>query len=128
MFQSFLTHGHGSTPLTTVARGTSLANNCDLEVCMASQDRPNQNANKTKAEGDRWSSEQDTVKKVDYDIPAENYPADDGDNAGGITNRPLDEEVDNQESLPTRGMSRDESRDQLDDESEMDREARRGET
>lgn len=94
---------------------------------MANQDRPNQNANKSKAEGERWSSEQNTVRKVDHDIPAENYPADDGDNAGGITNRPLDEEVDNQESVPARGMSRDESRDKLDHESEMDREARRGE-
>ncbi len=28
---------------------------------------------------------------------------DDGDNAGGISNRPLDEEIENQEALPERG-------------------------
>ncbi len=28
-----------------------------------------------------------------------------GDNAGGITNRPLDEEVENQNALPDRGLS-----------------------
>ena len=43
---------------------------------------PNRAANKSKAEGDR------------------------DDNAGGITNRPLDEEEANQSSLPERGKSR----------------------
>ena len=43
---------------------------------------PNRAANKTKAEGDR------------------------DDNAGGITNRPLDEEEANQSSVPERGKSR----------------------
>jgi hypothetical protein len=28
-----------------------------------------------------------------------------GDNTGGITNRPLDEEVENQNALPDRGLS-----------------------
>jgi hypothetical protein len=94
---------------------------------MSDPKMPNQAANKSKAEGERWSSEDDTVSKVDYDVPAEHYPPDDGENAGGVTNRPLDEEVDNQESLPVRGSSRNEVRDQLDHESEMDRESRRGE-
>jgi hypothetical protein len=46
--------------------------------------RPNRAANKAKAEGDR-----------------------EDDNAGGITNRPLDEEEANQNSVPDRGESRD---------------------
>ena len=48
---------------------------------MADQDRPNQNANKSKAEGDR--------------------------DAGGITNRPLSEEIENQRDLPERGTTKD---------------------
>ncbi|CAN5689692.1 hypothetical protein BH18ACI5_BH18ACI5_05210 [soil metagenome] len=61
---------------------------------MADPKVPNQNANKTKAEGD--------------DL---NYVDENGDNAGGISNRPLDQEVNSQESLPKRGMDRAESRD-----------------
>jgi hypothetical protein len=34
---------------------------------MADQDRPNQNANKTKAEGDRWTSDSNTVRDADRD-------------------------------------------------------------
>ena len=94
---------------------------------MPDRDKPNQNANKSKAEGERWTSDADSVNKVDYDVPAENYPPDDGENAGGITNRPLDEEMDNQESLPARGKGKTGMRDQLDEESEMDRESRRSE-
>jgi hypothetical protein len=94
---------------------------------MADPKRPNQSGNKSKAQGDRWSSEPNSVGKVDYDVPAEQYPPDDGDDAGGISNRPLDQEMDNQESLPARGEDRGELRDQLDHESEMDRESRRGE-
>lgn len=55
---------------------------------MADQDRPNQNANKSKAEGDR-------------------YPAGEREGTGGITNRPMSEEVDNQEELPERGTHKD---------------------
>ena len=92
---------------------------------MADTGKPNENRGKSKAEGERWSSEQNSVRKAEQETPAENYPPDDGDNAGGITNRPLDEEVDNQESLPARGMSRD--GEQPDGESEMDREEGRRE-
>ncbi len=49
-----------------------------------------------------WSSEEDTVEKADRN----NYPADDSADAGGISNRPLDEEIENQETLPERGTSR----------------------
>jgi hypothetical protein len=51
---------------------------------MADQDRRNQNADKS---NDRNS-----------------------DNAGGITNRPLADEIDNQEALPERGTTKDETR------------------
>jgi hypothetical protein len=47
---------------------------------MADNNVPNQAANESKAEGDR--------------------------DAGGITNRPLGEELENQNSLPDRGKSR----------------------
>jgi hypothetical protein len=75
---------------------------------MADQDRPNQNANKSKAEGDRWESDSDTVRNADRDEhPERLYDTDDRDDAGGITNRPLSEEIDNQEALPDRGTNRD---------------------
>ncbi len=73
---------------------------------MADKDTPNRSANKDKAEGDRWSSEKDVIPNSEsstwrgYD--------DDGDNAGGITNRPVDEEIDNQNSLPERGRTQSE--------------------
>lgn len=77
---------------------------------MADQDRPNQNANKSKAEGERWNSDDDTVRNADRDEnPERLYNEDDGDNAGGITNRPLSDEISNQEDLPERGTSRDSS-------------------
>ena len=78
---------------------------------MAEQDRPNQAANKSKAEGERWRSEPDTVRQADRDEnPERLYDDADGDDAGGITNRPLSEEVDNQEALPERGTTRDRTR------------------
>ncbi len=61
---------------------------------MADQDRPNQNANKSKAEGERWSSDENTVRNADRDeTPDAAYTTNDADNAGGITNRPLSEEI-----------------------------------
>ena len=53
---------------------------------MADTDRPNRQSNMEKAEGDRASAEQ-------YDERGE----------AGITNRPIDEEIDNQERVPDRG-------------------------
>lgn len=77
---------------------------------MAEQDNPNQNANKSKAEGERWSAEQYSVRNADRDTnPEQQYEGEDTDNAGGITNRPLADEVDNQEALPERGTSRDQT-------------------
>jgi hypothetical protein len=54
-----------------------------------------------------WSSEEDTVEKADRN----SYPADDGDGAGGISNRPLDEEIENQETLPERGTTQEDEQD-----------------
>lgn len=72
---------------------------------MASDDDrtvPNQAANKSKAEGERWQSEPDTVERRDRERPS----GDAGAEGGGITNRPLSEEREHQESLPDRGRSR----------------------
>ena len=62
---------------------------------------PNQSANQTKAEGDRWGSNADTGQSD----RAEGSTA--GSNAGGITNRPLEEEDENQAAVPDRGESKD---------------------
>lgn len=79
---------------------------------------PNQNANKSKAEGEGWPPEESSAAKA----------AQRGDDAGGITNRTLEEERDNQDALPTRGTTRDESRHLgVGDEVEADREERRSE-
>jgi hypothetical protein len=51
---------------------------------MADENAPNDASRKSKAEGERWDQEED---------------------AGGITNRPLDEEIANQEALPKPGES-----------------------
>jgi len=78
---------------------------------MADQDRPEQTASRDKAEGERWSSEPDTVRNADRDEnPEQLYDNEDRDDAGGITNRPLSEEVGSQESLPDRGTNRERSR------------------
>jgi hypothetical protein len=46
----------------------------------------------------------------DKDIPDHAAGKEKRDNAGGITNRPLDEEVENQHALPERGRSQGEER------------------
>jgi hypothetical protein len=68
---------------------------------MADQRGPNDASRKGKAEGERWESDSETVERYDEDTIGG-----DTDNAGGITNRPLDEEIGNQEALPRRGNSR----------------------
>lgn len=110
---------------------------------MADTDAEDQKPDKSKAEGDRWSSEQDTTAEVDRNSggqdnevreidqsggprgkgstgrtiagvgsevendndAATRYRGNDGED-GGITNRPLDEERENQEALPERGQVR----------------------
>jgi hypothetical protein len=75
---------------------------------MPDQKTPNQGANQSKAEGEPWESDPNTVGNADRDEnPAQLYDDDDTDNAGGITNRPLSEEIGDQQSLPERGTNRD---------------------
>jgi hypothetical protein len=60
---------------------------------------PNPNANKSKAEGDHSTAEIDTAdERASAKTP--------GGEGGGITNRPLDEELENQDMVPDRGSSR----------------------
>ena len=61
------------------------------------QDRPNQNANNEPAEGSR-----ETIR--------ENERQDEGQQGGGITNRPLAEEQQEQDEVPPRGQTKDEER------------------
>ena len=51
---------------------------------------------------DRWKSEPDTVERVEREAEPQ-LPADE---AGGITNRPLEEEERNQNRVPDRGDTR----------------------
>jgi hypothetical protein len=75
---------------------------------MADQDTPNRSDNQDKAEGEHWSSEKDVIPNSESST-WRSYD-DDGDHAGGITNRPLAEEIDNQNSLPQRGRTQSEER------------------
>ena len=75
---------------------------------MADNNTPSRAANMEKAEGDRSTAEKN-ISKSESGSGAR-YQDENGDNAGGITNRPLDEEVENQAELPNRGQSKDESR------------------
>ena len=63
---------------------------------MADRNIPNDASEKSKAEGDPWESDSETVERYDQTAGE----------SGGITNRPLEEEIDNQASLPERGESR----------------------
>jgi hypothetical protein len=75
---------------------------------MADNNTPSRSANMEKAEGDRSTAEQN-IKQSESGSGA-SYRDENGDNAGGITNRPLDQEIENQAELPNRGKSKDESR------------------
>jgi hypothetical protein len=63
---------------------------------MAEQERPNRESNMEKAEGDR-----DTVAGGDTGRRSE--WGEGTSEGGGITNRPLAEEVENQQEVPERG-------------------------
>lgn len=67
----------------------------------AKNEAPNPASAKSQAEGDRWESDSETVERYDESI-SESV----GDEGGGITNRPLGEEIENQSLLPDRGESR----------------------
>jgi len=77
---------------------------------MADKDTPNRAANKEKAEGERWQSEEGVIPNSESSTDRR-YRDDDGDNAGGITNRPIGEEIDNQNALPERGRSQTDEQD-----------------
>ena len=72
---------------------------------MADKDTPNRAANKEKAEGDRSTAEHNAAVPNSESSTDRGYDDSDRDNAGGITNRPLDEEVENQNALPERGRT-----------------------
>ena len=68
---------------------------------MADQDTPTRASNMEKAEGDRQDAPE--ARRDSEDAPEARY--DDRDGAG-ITNRPLDEEVENQKEVPPRGEAK----------------------
>ncbi len=55
------------------------------------------------AEGDRSTADENVHGQEPS--AGDNYDDEDDDNAGGITNRTLDEEIENQQALPERGKS-----------------------
>ena len=75
---------------------------------MAENTTPSRSANMEKAEGNRSTAEQN-IRESESSSGA-GYNDENGDNAGGITNRPLDQEVANQAALPHRGQSKSEER------------------
>ena len=80
------------------------------------QERPNQNANKEQAEGSRETisaneAREESQKPRPRDAGERNeYPRQDGEQGGGITNRPLDRELQEQAEVPGRGQTKDEDR------------------
>lgn len=72
---------------------------------MPDKDLPSRSANMEKAEGDRWTSDPDTVEVADRYAEGAGKTTEE---SGGISNRPLSEERNRQESLPDRGTSRSE--------------------
>lgn len=76
---------------------------------MADKDTPNRAANKDKAEGERWQSEQGVIPNSESSTDRRIEDIN-GDEAGGITNRPIGEEIDNQNSLPERGRTQSDER------------------
>jgi hypothetical protein len=72
----------------------------------------NDRMKRDQAEGER-STAMGNLSKDEVD-PAERYDETEG-KAGGITNRPLEEEIDNQEALPDRGRSKEEDPDRTSD-------------
>jgi hypothetical protein len=67
----------------------------------------NASRNRDKAEGDRSTTRNNESTSRAGEEVAGRYDQS-GDEGGGITNRPLDEEVENQEQLPERGRKKDE--------------------
>ena len=74
---------------------------------MADTATPNRASDEEKAEGDRSTVEEQADVPNSESSTDRKYNQGIGDNTGGITNRPLDEEVENQNALPERGTSQD---------------------
>jgi hypothetical protein len=74
---------------------------------MADNNVPSRSANMEQAEGNRSTAEEN-LRESESGSGA-TYRDENRDNAGGITNRPLDKEIDNQAELPHRGQSKTES-------------------
>ena len=74
------------------------------------QDSPNQNANKEPAEGSRETvrGNQGQGPQGGQDTGRNEYPRTEGEQGGGITNRPLDRELEEQSQVPPRGRTKDE--------------------
>jgi hypothetical protein len=101
----------GSAPhelASTLTVGTTFAVELSGGLFMADNTTPSRSANMEKAEGNRSTAEQN-IQESESSSGA-GYEDKNGDNAGGITNRPLDQEIDNQAELPHRGQSKNESR------------------
>jgi hypothetical protein len=62
-----------------------------------------QRTDRDKAEGERWTSDPDTVEVADR---YKEGIGDTDEGTGGISNRPLSEEVSRQHNLPDRGTSK----------------------
>jgi hypothetical protein len=76
---------------------------CDVaavEAYMANQNMPNDASRKSKAEGERWSPDSENAGVRERS----GYRTD--EEGSGITNRSLDEELENQQALPERGGSK----------------------
>ena len=71
---------------------------------MANENTPRDASSKSKAEDDRWGSDSETVERYDRERSGST-----GEDAGGITNRPLSEEQSEQNELPERGRSKSDS-------------------
>jgi hypothetical protein len=67
---------------------------------MAQRNEPKDASEKSKAEGDRWESDSETVERYDRTVAS-------GEKAG-ISNRPIEEEIEDEASLPERGTRRSE--------------------
>jgi len=68
---------------------------------------PNDASRKSKAEGERWMSDSESSSSErNYDSADRSGYESTDERAGGSTNRSLDEEICNQESLPSRGESK----------------------
>jgi hypothetical protein len=112
--------------------GTEFATSRDRRhIDMADKNMPDSSSNRDQAEGERWSSEQESVRNSERDNSSfergssssgrsgssserssegrNSYSSENRDeSAGGISNRPLGEEIENQESLPQRGKTQSE--------------------